>query len=190
MPKVILNNVEYECEVGDRLIDVARNNAAHIGFICGGLGSLFVETSACRVLNGAENLNAPTELEQRWLQPSWIEAGHRLGCEVKVTGNGTVEILSRAEELRRQTVAIFTPPEGTSSGENVGLLFNNMGRIVMNQLVRFPDNVIASVSTMNSAESRTDFQGAFDGLRSMLGDGTRVVQGMFVGTVRDSDQAE
>ncbi len=146
MPKVIINDISYEAQVGERVIDVARRNGAHIGFVCEGLIFFLMDTNACRVLKGSEHLSPPSELEQRWFSPAWLEAGHRLACEVVIQGPGPIEVLSRAEELRRQTMQVFSPQEGTTTGGNLGLLFNNMGRILSNQVFRMPMNMVGAGS--------------------------------------------
>lgn len=180
MAKVIINNIECEGQVGERLVDVARRYAAHVGFLCDGLGAFFVETSACRVLSGGEHLSPPTDLEKSWLQQSWLEAGHRMACQATIQGSGTIEILSRAEELRRQTVGILTPPEGSSSGENLGLLINNMTRIMLNQVACFPANVLGSFSHMTSGG--LNIGGAVQDTVQMVSDSGRVVQSLVSGT--------
>jgi len=185
MAKVIINNIECEGDVGERLVDIARRHAAHIGFLCDGVGAFLIESSACRVLRGAEHLNPPTDVEKNWLQESWLEAGHRLACQVTLTGSGPVEILSRAEELRRQTFAVFTPPEGTSAGENAGLLINNMSRIMMNQVLRFPSNMMSAftILTKPSPQQQDGQQNnVFSDIQKMVNDGSRVVQSLIGGT--------
>lgn len=179
MATIIINDVEYAGEVGERLVDVARRNGAHIGFVCEGLIFFLFQTNACRVLKGTELLSPPSELEQNWLQPSWIEAGHRLACEAVIQGNGTIEILSHAEELRRQTNAIFTPPEGTTSGENAGLLFNNMGRMLGNQVVRFPFNMLGAAPVWFKRVQAGQIRPIclFD-LPNIVRDGGKVIQNM------------
>ncbi len=148
MTRVIINNVEYTGEVDERVIDVARRNGAHIGFLCDGLG--LCQTCACRVLQGNENLSPPSGAEQNWFQQSWLDDGHRLGCQTHLRGDGPVEILSRAEELRRMTNDIFAPPQQQQqqqqqeTDDKLGQLTNTVGRIVMNQVVRFPLNAIGA----------------------------------------------
>jgi chlorosome envelope protein I len=173
MPTVIINNTEYEGQVGERLIDVARRNGAHIGFICDGLG--VCQACACRVLRGSEHLSPPSGVEENWFQPSWLEAGHRLACQTLIRANGTIETLSRAEELRRQTIGVFMPPEGTSTGQNMGHLADNMSRIVMNQVVRFPSNAIGAAKIATRARPTPQT------IQKLLGDTTRVVQRMIGG---------
>lgn len=182
MAKVIMNNVAYEANVGERLIDVARRNAVHMGMLHDGLGSFFAETTACRILSGGENLSAPSDFEQSWFQQSWLEAGHRLASDAIIERNGTIEVLSRAEELRRQTLAVFTPPQGTTTGENVGLLINNISRIVLNQVARFPSNIFSAVSEATSRGTPQSgvptVQHVVTDVQQMVNDSNRVIQSM------------
>jgi chlorosome envelope protein I len=164
MPRVIINGVECFGEIGESLIDIARRNAIHIGYV-------FPFTS-CRVLKGAEHLSPPSDVEKNWFQPSWLETGHRMADQTTIQGAGPVEILSDAEELRRLSMGIFSPPAGTSSGENAGLLFNNISRTIMSQVFRFPSNVIGATSV--AMKARPDL----GNLQQMFSDTTRVVQRM------------
>lgn len=143
MSKVIINNQQYEGEPGERLIDVARRNGEHIGFLCDGLG--VCQTCVCRVESGAEHLNEITEIEQNWLNEQLQEEGYRFGCKTTLRGPGPIEVMSRAEEIRRQIKETYFPPEGTNAAENLNRLLNTVGKNVMNQIGRFPFNAAGSV---------------------------------------------
>jgi ferredoxin len=127
MPKLIINDEEYECRPNERLLSVARRNGAHIGFMCMGRG--YCHTCACRILSGAEHLSPPTELEENWFKTSELRSNHRLACQTFMHGSGPVEILSRAEELRRQATNVLDPPEGSSSLESLSDLLGSIGSI-------------------------------------------------------------
>ncbi len=171
MAKVIINNVECEANTGESLLAVARRNAAHIGYL--------FDSSAVRVLRGTESLSAPNAVETSWLQPGWVEAGHRLATEATITGGGPIEVLTRAEELRRQTMAIFSPPEGTSAGENAGHLLNHLARIAMNQVACFPTNMVNGISsTLKARPEPPTIQGFFGEVQRVVNDGSRVMQVM------------
>lgn len=144
MPNVTINDVAYEGQVGERLVDVARRNGAHVGFVCDGLLFFLYETTLCRVVKGLEHLSPPSEVETAWLQQSWLDAGYRMACEAYIQG-GPIEAISRAEELRRQTMAVFAPPEGTKVLDNAGQLAGSMGRSLVNQVVRMPFNFTTAV---------------------------------------------
>ncbi len=181
MARVIINNVEYEGNVDERVIDVARRNGAHIGFLCDGLG--LCQTCACRVLQGSENLSPPSGPEQNWFQQSWLDDGHRLGCQTYIRGSGTIEILSRAEELRRMTADVFAPPQQQQEeGDRLGQLSNNIGRIVMNQVVRFPLNAIGAFRiTLNARPNLQTIPRVFN-------DTVRVFQTMLGGSSTQQQQ--
>lgn len=140
MPKLIINDTEYECRPGERLLSVARRNGAHIGFVCMGRG--YCHTCACRVESGAEHLSPPTELEKNWHKTSHLRDNNRLACQTFLRGPGPVSILSRAEELRRQATQVIAPPEGTTSIENLSELLGKIGGIA----VHIPSDIIGVAS--------------------------------------------
>jgi chlorosome envelope protein I len=181
MPKVIINDHEYEGEIGERIVDIARRNGAHMGFVCDGSG--FCQTCACRVLEGKEHLSEPTDAEKNWFNDMWLEEGHRLGCQASIRGAGPVRVLSRAEELRRQTVAVFVPPEETTSTENAKELGSHVTRLVKNQVFRFPGNAAGAVSMISKVRLSTD------SFQRVLSDGTKVVQTMTGVQLKDMPKA-
>ncbi len=128
MPKLIINDEEYECRLNERLLSVARRQGSHIGFVCMGRG--YCHTCACQVLSGAEHLSPPTEKELMWRKTSQLRSTYRLACQAFMQGEGPVEILTRAEELRRQATNVFAPPEGTTTLENFSHLLGEIGSIV------------------------------------------------------------
>jgi len=179
MPKVIINGEECEGDVGERLIDIARRNNAHIGFVCEGLLFFLFKTSACRVLQGAEHLSPPSDVEQKWFPQSWLDAGHRMACEATLEGSGPVEIISYAEELRLNTVHVFAPPEGTNIGQNIGTLTSNMGRVMVGQLARFPVNILGAAPIwFKRVQNREIAPICLPLLPGIVRDGTKVVQRM------------
>lgn len=143
MPTVIVNDSTFEGEAGERLMDTMRRNAAHTGFLCGGIG--VCQTCICRVTKGAEHLSELNEVEQRFVRKSWLDTGHRMSCQARIQGPGPIELTTRAEQLRREAMAIFAPPEGTVPVQNATVLVNHIGRILANQLVLFPANAAGAV---------------------------------------------
>lgn len=180
MSQVTINDETFEGIVGERLIDVARRNAAHVGFLCDGLG--LCQVCACRVTEGAEQLSPPTTAEQNWFQSSWLDGGYRLACQTTLQGNGPVSFLSRAEELRRQTLAILSPPDGSSLRESAGQLADHVGRLVLNQVSRFPFNVVGAGSIVLKARPTPQT------VMKVVTDGVQVVQRMF-GSARQQPEA-
>ncbi|NWJ94536.1 MAG: (2Fe-2S)-binding protein [Chloroflexi bacterium] len=104
MPKVIINDEEFEANEGEGLLNIARRNGVHIGFACNGNG--LCTTCECKVLEGKERLSSYNEVENAWLPVSRKEAGYRLGCQTFVVpaGAGTppLKVITRAELVRRQ----------------------------------------------------------------------------------------
>lgn len=143
MPTVIINDVELEAKVGERLLNVARRNAAHIGFVCDGNG--ICQTCQCRVLSGAEHLSPPSEAERTWMPERRLAAGHRLACQTALRGAGPVRVLTTAEELRRQTLNLITPPRGEDRLDQIEPLLENLVRMNVDQLIRYPFNLIATL---------------------------------------------
>jgi ferredoxin len=140
MPVVIINDVAYEANPGERLLDVARRNGAHIGFVCDGQG--ICQTCQCRVLDGAQHLNKLSKAEEIWFPQSRIANGNRLACQTAMRGPGPVRLLTLAEELRRQTLNVINPPRGTSAAEHLEPLLENLARLNVDQLRLFPFNNI------------------------------------------------
>jgi ferredoxin len=140
MPTLIINGKTYHCKRGERLLTVARRHAAHIGFVCYGLG--FCQTCGCRIVQGNELLNPITSNERKWLDASRLTDDYRLACQTIVRGEGTIEIISRAEELRMQTMAILSPSGDSSIRDNAGLLANSVGDLISH----LPSNAMVAAS--------------------------------------------
>lgn len=170
MPKVVINDQEYDGESGERLIDVARRNGAHVGFLCDGAG--FCQTCTCRVLKGGENLSEITSIEQNWFPQEQLDNGIRLGCQATLKGAGKVEIISRAEELFRQLKEVAYPPDGTIPMENFGKFVNYAGSMVVNQIARFPGNAARAVPMMR------DLPLSSERINKIMSDTGRVVRTM------------
>ena len=148
MPKVIINDVELEGQDGENLLMLARRHGLHVGFICDGRG--ICPVCECRVLSGSEMLTPVNKIEQRLMTPEQIEDGYRVACMTKVRGSGTLQIVARVEEMRRDTFGVFSPPEGSNTGESLGRLLNNLfslwldqGRFVASILPIIPRQVAA-----------------------------------------------
>lgn len=146
MPTVIINDVAMEAQLGERLLDVARRNAAHIGFFCDGNGACL--TCACRVISGADQLNTPTNAEHNWYPEARLQEGVRLGCQAALRGPGPVQVITRVEELRRQTLALVNPPNGSASTDHLRPWVESMIELNVDQLRRFPLNLIETFARL------------------------------------------
>ncbi len=144
MPRVVFNDTTCEAEIGERLMDVARRNELHSGYLCGGIG--VCQTCICKVKEGDEHLSPVNEVEQRFIRKHWLDTSHRMSCQATVRGPGPVEVTSRAEQMRREAIAIFTPQEGAAPLENAQVLVNHVGQIFANQLILFPANAVGAVN--------------------------------------------
>jgi ferredoxin len=143
MPKVTINNIEYEAAEGDLLLDVARRNGAHIGFMCNGNG--ICTTCECKVLDGADNLSDLTSAEKAWIGPARREHGYRLGCQAGVSGD--VAVVTRVEELRRAFVGTFQPAaERADSEDNIATFLSKLTEITINHIVRAPLGLYENVN--------------------------------------------
>ncbi|WP_322494569.1 2Fe-2S iron-sulfur cluster-binding protein [Chloroflexus sp.] len=144
MTTVTINDVEMEAQPGERILDIARRNGAHIGFVCDGTG--FCQTCKVRVLAGSESLSPPTELEKNWIPEQRLAEGWRLGCQAAIRGKEPVEVLTAAEGLRRQTFAVINPPPGTNVVSNVGALLANLNQQIIDQVIGYPFNMLNAVA--------------------------------------------
>lgn len=143
MPTVVINDVEMEAKLGEVLLNVARRNAAHIGFTCDGNG--VCQTCQCRVLVGANQLSPPSEAERAWMPERRLAAGHRLACQAGLRGPGPVHVLTTVEELRRYTLGLLSPPPGTDRSDQFEALLTTLLRDSADQLALYPFNLIAAL---------------------------------------------
>lgn len=170
MPTVVVNGVAMEARIGERLLDVARRNGAHIGFVCDGSG--ICQTCQCRVLEGAQLLNPPTEAEKIWMPERRLRDGNRLACQAALRGNGQVAVLTSAEELRSLIFAVINPPPGTSSGSHLAALITTANELNIDQLALFPGNVINTIRRLGLAR----FLWPFKDVSRYLSDSTRAIE--------------
>ncbi|NNJ09620.1 (2Fe-2S)-binding protein [Chloroflexales bacterium ZM16-3] len=144
--KVEINDEVMDAQLGERVLAVARRNASHIGFYCDGNG--LCTMCECKVLSGADQLNEPTETEHTWLTEERMAEGYRLGCQMSLRGAGSVRVLTRAEEMRRQLDAVLSPPPGTTVSENMRPLLANIAAVNWQHIGRWPANLLTSMSRL------------------------------------------
>jgi predicted flap endonuclease-1-like 5' DNA nuclease len=97
-------------------------------------------------LSGAELLSEQTSEEKAWLHPDRLANGYRFACRTKLEKPGTVKVISRAEILRRQFLASFNPPSGSSRLESTGKFFRNLTTITRQHLEQTPDGISYSIN--------------------------------------------
>ncbi|WP_129673251.1 2Fe-2S iron-sulfur cluster-binding protein [Candidatus Chloroploca sp. Khr17] len=143
MTTVIINDVPMEAKVGERVLNVARRNAAHIGFVCDNNG--LCQTCRCQVLAGADQLNPPSEIELAWLTPAQLDDGTRLACQTVIRGTGEIRVESFAETMRRMALAVISPPRGTDPVSNLLGLGTRLLNRVSEQVVALPTGLPAVI---------------------------------------------
>jgi chlorosome envelope protein I len=151
MTKVVINDEAFNAEDGELILDVARRNGAHIGFMCNGNG--ICTTCECLVQSGMDNLSPLSEVETQWLTEGRIKKGYRLGCQVAVHETGAadgINIITRAELLKRQFFAIFrgAPQEGESGGyvNNLASFVSNVIETTVVHVVMAPTGMLGGLN--------------------------------------------
>lgn len=104
---IYINDKACEAASGDLLLHAAKNNNAHIGCICGGNG--ICQSCFVYVKEGAELLSPPSDEEKAFISDKLFEEGGRLACQTVITGEGTIRVLTRAENLRRIVLGLNVP---------------------------------------------------------------------------------
>lgn len=104
---IYINDKPCEAAAGDLLLKTAQRHNAHIGCICGGNG--ICQSCFVYVKEGAELLSAPSDEEKAFISDKLFQEGGRLACQTVITGEGTVRVLTRAENLRRIVLGLNVP---------------------------------------------------------------------------------
>ena len=96
MPKVTFlpMNQVFEARSGESILDVAIQNDVPLQHACGG----FCACTTCHILvkSGESNLSAmEDEEEERLDRATGVTLHSRLGCQAKVTGDVTVEVMNQ-----------------------------------------------------------------------------------------------
>lgn len=124
---ITINNNVYNAEKGDRLLDIARKNNAHIGYFCG--GNAICQTCYVTVLEGAELLSPLSDSEKALLSDNLIKEGTRMACLTTLEKPGTIKIVSAVEEVKQM---LETNPLN---------LAEYAGKMGWEAFVKFPDTV-------------------------------------------------
>lgn len=168
MPTLIMNGTTVEALIGERLLDTARREALHIGFVCDGNG--LCQTCECRILRGKEHLSPINDVEKIWLTNEQIAQDRRLACQASVRGPGPIELETRAEEMRKQALVLFSPR--TPETEQVGNLFRTMLWINIEHIRRWPANMLYALTTVFSIPFNVD------GAQKLINDTMRITERM------------
>lgn len=102
MGRVVFSNVclEVEVPVGTSVLEAAERSGAPEGSRCGGVRAC--STCHVYVVSGAEHLSAPSpdELDLIALSAREPRETSRLGCQARLTSEGTVEVSISEESFR------------------------------------------------------------------------------------------
>ncbi|HWQ26313.1 MAG TPA: 2Fe-2S iron-sulfur cluster-binding protein [Chlorobaculum sp.] len=104
---IYINDRPCETQVGDLLLSTAKNNKAHIGYICGGNG--ICQSCFVYVKEGAECLSQPSEEEKAFISDKLFQEGGRLACQTVIVKEGAIRVISRAEYFRRIVLGLNIP---------------------------------------------------------------------------------
>lgn len=172
MAKVIINGEEYRAATGELLLDVARRNRAHIGFVCGGNG--ICTTCECKVLAGAEALSPLSKAETDWLPPSRLRRGYRLGCQTAVeTETETVEVITRVEEFKRQFLDSINPSRGETLGDGMIKFWSNLSLLTLEHMAQSVPGLTGTIDRLGIVK----FLFPWNDVNVWLREGGRVIDG-------------
>ncbi|MCF8217217.1 MAG: (2Fe-2S)-binding protein [Chlorobium sp.] len=104
---IYINDKPCKAETGDLLLHAAQLHNAHIGCICGGNG--ICQSCFVYIREGAELLSPPSDEEKAFISDKLFQEGGRLACQTVITGEGTIRLLTRAENLRRIVLGLNIP---------------------------------------------------------------------------------
>ncbi|AOS84048.1 chlorosome protein J [Chlorobaculum limnaeum] len=104
---IYINDKPCDAKVGDLLLNTAKQNKSHIGYICG--GNAICQSCFVYVLEGADCLSKPGEDEKAFISDKLLAEGGRLACRTTIVKEGTIRVLSRAEKFRRIVLGLNLP---------------------------------------------------------------------------------
>lgn len=104
---ISINDKPCEAKIGEQLLKVAQNNKCHIGYLCGGNG--ICQSCFVYVIEGADSLSQPNNIEKAFISDKLFSEGGRLACQSVIVKEGTLRVLSRAEHLRRLVLGLNVP---------------------------------------------------------------------------------
>ncbi|MCD7858897.1 MAG: ASKHA domain-containing protein [Firmicutes bacterium] len=158
MPKVVFEiegskSVEVSCNAGDNLLELARRSNVAIDAPCSGNGSC----GKCRVkITAGEVESVPS----RHISPEEWEAGWRLSCSCRVSGDCTVFVpdIASAYQSRMKTADLSSPQEiaifeATKAELRAsGIDFSNSYRaVVLTMAPPSPDDTMPDIERLSRA---------------------------------------
>ncbi|WP_322113762.1 2Fe-2S iron-sulfur cluster-binding protein [Prosthecochloris sp. SCSIO W1101] len=86
--RIHINDMPCEAQPGDILLDVAKQNKCHIGYICGGSG--VCQSCFVYVQEGMDHLSEQSGVEKAFISDKLTDAGGRLACQTRIIKDGPV----------------------------------------------------------------------------------------------------
>ncbi len=151
--QVYINDQSFDAEVGDRLLDIAQQNRAHIGYLCGGNG--ICQTCFTYIHEGADCLSSPSKIEQDCISDELFAKGGRLACQTRIAKEGTIRMISRAEQLRRIALGLQGP-------EFLGFV-QDIGGNIVNKLPSGVGNLVGRIQ-QGEMDPQNSLRNIFNGL--------------------------
>ncbi len=136
---LVINDLPCEALPGQTIGKAARLNHSHVGHLCGGRG--ICQTCYVTVREGSDCLSPLSDIEKAFLSERQILSGGRLACQAIIEQGGTLNVLSRPEEIRRlllsNPVALF-PFVATMASDTASRILpgisNLAGRIIRGEV--------------------------------------------------------
>ncbi len=156
---VHINDKQFEAKPGERLIDVARKNHAHIGYFCGANG--ICQTCYVKVLEGMHLLSPLDDREKAMLSDRLIDEGIRVACLTTLEKLGTVKLLTTVEEVKRMVEK--KPQE----------IIPYQAKMGWESLVKFPETIAMQAQRFSTGKLETwqlvtDIAGAVAGALELV----------------------
>lgn len=104
---ITINDQQCEARTGELLLSVAQRNRCHMGYVCGGNG--ICQSCFVYVKEGADSLSPLNNIERAFISEKLIDEGGRLACQSVIVKEGGLQVLSRAEYLRRLVLTLNIP---------------------------------------------------------------------------------
>ncbi len=114
--KFIPQNVEFEINPGESVLELAKRQGIYIKSICGGVPSC----AECRVkvVEGGNNIMPPAFKEKTLIGSAYFVNNSRLSCQVKCMGDITVDLTEQVEKANApQTPKKARPHKFRAQGE-------------------------------------------------------------------------
>ena len=101
--KFLPQNVEYDIEPGESVLELAKRTGVFVKSLCGGMPSC----AECRVkiVEGQHNIMPPGFKEKALIGSAYFIDHSRLSCQVKCMGNITVDLTEQIEKQNAQPVS-------------------------------------------------------------------------------------